>query len=247
MSTTIKYLVRSTNLRGASVFILTLFFLSAGAQEITEGRFCLTYFPQPAVETYMDSLADYLKSGFADENGNIDSITLDYISHFTTVPKRQTKCVYFNADSVKIEEQVDQDLTAQYVVVPGQNLLINKRGGGIMMEPYLLESSDSSGYYDFYINEDKNDVINIEGFPCHRIDLREVFYPSGGAAPREKDYVLYVTDQIKISGGIILGNNLREEIPCPLQVEEPLNNRVTIKYRASGLRFSVEDGTFSLE
>lgn len=228
------------------LLICLLCSMNVQGQEIKEGSYCLTYFPQPEVETYMDSLANYLSDGFADENGNLDSVTQDYIDHFTTVPIRKMKCVYFTSDTVMISERVGDEITASYMVIPSENILLSRRGQSLMAEPYRLEQSDSMGIYDFFINEDPDDVINIEGFPCYRMDIKEVYYPPGGAAPREKDYKLYVTKEIDVPGAVILGNNMTQLIPAPLQIEEPLNNRVTIKYRASGLQFKLAPNSLKL-
>jgi len=229
-----------------SCIMLMLSSESLHSQEINKGRYCLTYFPQPVVESYIDSLADYLEVGFADENGMLDSITLQYIDHFTKVPIRKSKCVFFHQDTVMIREKVGEDVSSAYLVIPEANELLTKKEGELIRAPYKIDEEESSGHFDFFVREIKDDTKVIEGFPCYRVEIKEVYYPGGESDSREKDYVLYVTDRIKVPGSVILGNNMQEDISCPLEVTEPLNNEVMITYRAQGMRFSLEAGTFTL-
>lgn len=234
-------------LRGVQMFIVLIFSsLNGQSQDIIKGRYCLTYFPQPVVETYIDSLADYLEVGFADEKGRVDSITMQYIDHFTKVPIRKSKCVFFHKDTIKIREKVGEDISTEYLVLPEVNELLTKKEGELVRAPYQMEEEEASGHFDFFVREVKDDTKVIEGFPCYRVEIKEVYYPGGDSEAREKDYVLYVTDRIKVPGSVILGNNMTERISCPMEVTEPLSKEVTITYRAQGMRFSLEKDTFIL-
>ncbi|MBK8506299.1 MAG: hypothetical protein IPL46_31320 [Saprospiraceae bacterium] len=63
----------------------------------TQGRFCLQYFPQPLVESYVDSLVSYLTKELGDEESLLDSTTEEYIEHFASLATRKSKCVYFTS------------------------------------------------------------------------------------------------------------------------------------------------------
>jgi len=217
--------------------------LSVGAQS-TEGRFCLEYFPQPLVETYVDSLVSYLTRELGEGEAILDSTTQDYIEHFSSLATRKTKCVYFNADSILVHEKVDDELTNAYLILPNANKLVSRDQSGLISQNYFLEPSDELGRYEYDIKKDEQDTKLIEGFLCYRLELTEKFYAPNEDAPREKRYILYVTDDIALAGGFLLGNNLNRIIGCPLEVQEPLNSKVRIAYRATGLRLSLEAGTF---
>ncbi len=208
------------------------------------GSFCLEYYPQPMVETYVDSLVSYLSKELADEDNLLDSTTQDYIEHFSSLATRKSKCVYFAPDTILIHEKIEDELTNAYMILPGENQLISRDQGGLISQNYFLESSDDLGRYEYTVFEDQNDTKLIEGFLCHRVDLSELFYVPGEETPREKDFILYVTDEIGIAGGYVLGNNMSRIIGCPLEIQEPLNSKVKIAYRASGLQLSLPNGVF---
>jgi hypothetical protein len=209
-----------------------------------QGRFCLEYFPQPLVETYVDSLVSYLTKELSNENEPMDSTTEEYIEHFSSLATRKSKCLYFTSDTILVNEKIDNELTNAYLILPAQNKLISRDQGGLVRQDYFLEPNPEQGYFDYVIAADENDTKLIEGFLCYRLDLTELFYAPNEESPREKNYVLYVTDDISLPGGFVLGNNLNRIIGCPLEVHEPLNSKVSIAYRAKGLRLTLPKGIF---
>ena len=225
---------------------LTLFCLSyiLASSQTMQGRFCLEYFPQPLVETYVDSLVSYLTKELSDENEHMDSTTEEYIEYFSSLATRKSKCVYFTSDTILVNEKVDDQLTNAYLILPAQNKLISRDQGGLVSQNYFLEPSTELGYFDYAIVRDEADTKLIEGFLCYRLDMTEFFYAPNEEEPREKKYVLYVTDDISLPGGFVLGNNLNRIIGCPLEIHEPLNSKVSIAYRAKGLRLSLPAGVF---
>ena len=227
--------------------VLTCFLIasSMGRAQTTQGSFCLEYFQQPLVETYVDSLVSYLTKEMSGENEIPDSTTLDYIQHFASLATRESKCVYFSSDSILVQEKVDDELTNPYLILPAENKLISRsQAGGLVQQPYFLESSSELGEFKYVVEEDKTDSKLIEGFLCYRVEVTEFFTAPGEDTPREKKYILYVTDDIEVAGGFILGVNMSRIIGCPLEVQEPLNSKIRITYRATGLRLNVPDGIF---
>ena len=212
--------------------------------QATQGRFCLEYYPQPLVETYVDSLVSYLTKELSDGENPLDSTTEDYIEHFSSLATRKSKCVYFTSDTILIHEKVDDELTNAYMILPALNQLISRDQGGLIRQNYFLEPSDDLGYFDYSLTSDRNDTKLIEGFLCYRLDLIELFYAPNETTPREKKYALYVTDEIGLPGGFVIGNNLNRIIGCPLEIQEPLNSKVSIAYRAKGLRLLLPEGVF---
>ena len=229
------------------IFLIYMFFilhLSADAQT-AKGSFCLKYFQQPLVETYVDSLVSYLTKEMAGDGNDLDSTTMDYIRHFSSLATRESKCVFFNADSILIQEKVDNELTNPYLIIPGENKLVSRNQGGSLVEqPYFLESSSDLGEYNYVVDEDRTDSKLIEGFLCYRVEVTEFFLVPDEQTPREKKYILYVTDDIDVAGGFILGVNMSRIIGCPLEIQEPLNSKIRITYRATGLKLDVPAGIF---
>ncbi len=209
-----------------------------------EGRFCLQYFPQALVETYVDSLVSYLTREMSADDEKLDSTTLDYIEHFASLATRKSKCIYFSPDSVLIHEKVDQELTNAYLIVPDNNQLISRDQSGLINQEYFIEGSAETGYFDYQVSTDKTDTKVIEGFPCYRVEVNEMFYAPGEEAAREKKYIMYVTDELALAGGYVAGINMSRIIGCPLEIQEPLNSKVNIAYRATGLKLSVPSGIF---
>ncbi|NND35084.1 MAG: hypothetical protein HKN76_21035 [Saprospiraceae bacterium] len=225
-------------------FLTVMCLSTLGHAQTIQGRFCLEYYPQPLVETYVDSLVSYLTKELSDGENPLDSITEDYIEHFSSLATRKSKCVYFTSDTILIHEKVDDELTNAYMILPALNQLISRDQGGLVRQNYFLEPSAELGYFDYTITTDENDTKLIEGFLCYRLDLVESFYAPNETSPREKKYTLYVTDDIELPGGFVLGNNLNRIIGCPLEIQEPLNSKVSIAYRAKGLRLNLPDGVF---
>lgn len=225
------------------VFAVFAFHTTIEAQT-TQGRFCLEYFPQPLVESYVDSLVSYLSKQMSQEDQLLDSTTQEYIEHFASLATRKSKCVYFSSDTILINEKVDDELTNAYMILPAQNKLISREAGGLVSQNYFLESGNEQGYFDYLITTDPSDTKLIEGFLCYRLELTELYYAPEVESPHEKKYILYVTDEISLPGGFVLGNNLQRIIGCPLEIQEPLNSKVRISYRATGLRLSLPDGIF---
>ena len=224
--------------------IFTTLALGLSRAQSSEGRFCLEYFPQAIVETYVDSLVSYLTREMGSDGEELDSTTKDYIEHFASLATRKSKCVYFAPDSILIHEKVDQELTNAYLIVPTNNQLISRDQTGLIEQPYFIEGSAESGYFDFQVSTDKTDTKVIEGFPCYRVEVTELFFAPGEESAREKKYILYVTDELSLSGGYLAGINMSRIVGCPLEIQEPLNSKVNIAYRASGLRLSLPQGIF---
>ncbi len=212
--------------------------------QTSQGRFCLEYFPQPLVETYVDSLVSYLTKELGDDQALLDSTTQEYIEHFASLATRKSKCVYFASDTVLIHEKVDDELTNAYMIIPALNKLVSRDAGGLISQNYFLESNIELGYFDYSLTTDPSDTKLIEGFLCYRLELTELFYAPNEELPHEKKYILYVTDDISLPGGFVLGNNLQRIIGCPLEIQEPLNSKVRISYRATGLRLNLPTGIF---
>ncbi len=231
-------------IRFLSMLLFGFVMLESVEAQIETGRFCLEYYPQPLVETYVDSLVSFLSRELGEDQEDMDSTTLDYINHFASLATRESKCVYFDKDSILINEMVDQELTNAYLIIPSENKLLSRELNEIIEQSYYLEPSEDTGYFDYEIKEDRNDTKLIEGFPCYRIEVLERFYAPGETDAREKNYVLYVTNEIKVPGGYVLGINMSRIIGCPLEVQEPLNSKISISYRAKGLRFSLPSGVF---
>lgn len=221
-----------------------LIFLGSLQAQTTQGRFCLEYFPQPLVESYVDSLVSYLTKQMAQDDQLLDSTTQEYIEHFASLATRKSKCVYFTSDTILINEKVDDELTNAYMILPAINQLISREAEGLVTQNYFLESNSDQGYFDYKITTDPSDTKLIEGFLCYRLELTELYYAPEEDAPHEKKYILYVTDEIALPGGFVLGNNLQRIIGCPLEIQEPLNSKVRISYRASGLRLTLPPGIF---
>lgn len=225
------------------LFTIPLLLNNTNAQT-SQGRFCLEYFPQPLVESYVDSLVSYLSKQMGEEDEVLDSTTLDYIEHFASLATRKSKCVYFSSDTILINEKVDDELTNAYMILPALNKLLSRDAGTLVSQNYFLEPTDKEGYFDYSITTDPGDTKLIEGFLCYRLELTESFYAPGEESPHEKKYILYVTDEIALPGGFVLGNNLQRIIGCPLEIQEPLNSKVRISYRATGLRLNLPEGIF---
>ncbi len=227
-------------------FVLVLLVSAATTQAQTEqGRFCLTYFPQAQVEAYVDSLVSYLSREMAqDDDQPLDSTTLDYIEHFASLATRKSKCVYFNVDTILVHEKVDEELTNAYLILPQANLLISRDQSGLIEQPYFIEGSSEQGYYEYEVETDRSDTKVIEGFPCYRVSVQENFFAPGEEQPRAKTYLMYVTDELKLAGGFVAGLNMSRIIGCPLEIHEPLNSKVSIAYRAAGLRLSLPEKVF---
>ena len=223
------------------VLTLSMFRLEA---QTKEGRYCLEYTPQAVVETYVDSLVSYLTREMTSEDTKLDSTTQDYIEHFASLATRKSKCVYFSTDSILIHEKVDEELTNAYLIIPSQNQLISRDQSGLINQNYFIEGSAETGYFDYQVATDKTDTKVIEGFPCYRVEVNELFYAPGEAAPREKKYIMYVTDDLSLAGGYVAGINMSRIVGCPLEIQEPLNSKVNISYRATGLKLSVPNGIF---
>jgi hypothetical protein len=224
-------------------FIFVLIQTSVQSQT-TQGRFCLEYFPQPLVESYVDSLVSYLTRELGEGQEVLDSTTEEYIEHFASLATRKSKCVYFNSDTILVNEKVDDELTSAYMILPVMNKLISRDAGGLVSQNYFLEPNEELGYFDYEITTDPSDTKLIEGFLCYRLELTESFYAPNEETPHTKKYILYVTDDIVVPGGFVLGNNLQRIIGCPLEIQEPLNSKVRISYRATGLRLSLPPGIF---
>ncbi|MBK8506300.1 MAG: hypothetical protein IPL46_31325 [Saprospiraceae bacterium] len=143
-----------------------------------------------------------------------------------------------------IHEKVDDELTNAYMILPALNKLISRDAGGLISQNYFLEPNAELGYFDYSMTTDPSDTKLIEGFLCYRLELTELFYAPNEESPHEKKYILYVTDEISLPGGFVLGNNLQRIIGCPLEVQEPLNSKVRISYRATGLRLTLPKGIF---
>ncbi|MCB0685017.1 MAG: hypothetical protein KDC53_00790 [Saprospiraceae bacterium] len=218
--------------------------LSNTHAQTTQGRFCLEYFPQPLVESYVDSLVSYLSKQMGADDQVLDSTTEEYIEHFASLATRKSKCVYFSSDTILINEKVDDELTNAYMILPAVNKLISRDAGGLVSQNYFLDANAEEGYFDYGIETDPSDTKLIEGFLCYRLELTELFYAPQEETPHEKKYILYVTDEIALPGGFVLGNNLQRIIGCPLEIQEPLNSKVRISYRATGLRLTLPDGIF---
>ncbi|NND04776.1 MAG: hypothetical protein HKN87_00230 [Saprospiraceae bacterium] len=223
---------------------LFVFVQFAQAQEVTTGKFCLEYFPQPKVETYVDSLVSYLSREMGGDTIDLDETTLDYIEHFASIATYKSKCVFFDRDSIMIHEKVDQELTNTYLIIPSENKLISRVAEGLKEQTYFIEGSTDTGYMDYEIQIDKSDTKSIEGFLCYKTIVTEKYFAPGEEEPREKDYTLYVTDELVVAGGFVLGINMSRVIGCPLEIQEPLNSKINITYRATGLRLKAPDGIF---
>ncbi|MDH3649237.1 MAG: hypothetical protein OEQ53_06110 [Saprospiraceae bacterium] len=223
---------------------LVLFQTSLSAQDPTVGKFCLTYKVQPIVEAYIDSLQSYLRWEFQKDSVELDSTTEEYIEHFSSMVTRKSKCVYFHPDSVLIQEIVDDRATNTYLILPEENAVVYRLNQDIKKEPYFLEEDSNSGNFEYSVREDRSDTKLIEGFPCYRMEITEIFHPADESAPNEKKYVVYVTDAIPVNGNFVLGINMSQIIGCPLEVQEPLNTKVRISYQASGLTFSIPGSIF---
>lgn len=225
------------------VLILCLTSMSLHAQQVTKGKFCLQYFPQPTVENYVDSLVSYLTREMGGDSTMLDQTTEDYIEHFASQATAKSKCIFFKEDSILVHEKVSQELSSAYMIIPSEDKLISRGNDGLIEQPYFLEAQET-GYTDYSVITDKADTKLIEGFLCYKVVVNEVFYAVGQDKPREKQYHLYVTDDIKLAGGFVLGVNMSRVIGCPLEIQEPLNSKVMISYRATGLSLSVPDGIF---
>ncbi len=234
----------SRKLAGPILGLLMGISISSNGQEIESGQFCLQYFPQGTVETYVDSLVSYLTREMGND-GDLDSTTSDYINHFASLATRKSKCIYFEKDTILIHELVEQELTNAYMIVPSQNQLFSRDQDELVVQPYFLEGSPEKGYFDYQVATDKTDTKVIEGFPCYRVNITEMYFPPGEASAKEKEYIMYVTDDISLPGGYILGINMSRIIGCPLEIQEPLNSKVRIAYRATGLKFDLPDGIFN--
>ena len=218
---------------------------SAQAQQVTTGKFCLQYFPQPMVETYVDSLVSYLSREMGGDTVDLDETTLEYIQHFASIATNKSKCIFFESDSIMVHEKVEQELANAYLIIPSEDKLISRVSEGLKEQSYFIEGSSDTGYMDYEVTEDKGDTKSIEGFLCYKTVVTEKHYAPGESEPREREYVLYVTDDLVVAGGFVLGVNMSRIIGCPLEVQEPLNSKVSITYRATGLRLEVPDGIFS--
>ena len=230
-----------------SILVLSVCFFTTFAslaQEVTSGRFCLEYFPQAMVETYVDSLISYLTKEMGASDEKLDSTTLDYIEHFASLATRKSKCVYFARDSILVNEKVDEELTNAYLIVPSSNRLLSRDQSGLVEQQYFIEGTQETGYFDYQVTADKTDTKVIQGFPCYKVEVIEMFYAPGEADPREKKYLLYVTDEISLPGGYVVGINMSRIIGCPLEIQEPLNSKINISYRATGLKLSLPPGVF---
>ena len=219
--------------------------LTAQDQKLSQGSFCLEYFPQPIVETYVDSLVSHLSREFQSDETALDSTMKAYIEDFASAVTRRSKCVYFSADSILIQEKVDDRLASSYLIIPEANILISRDRNGLQQEPYFIESSDTSGYFDYLIKLDESDTKVIAGLPCYKVELTELYYQIGTEEPFEKRYDLYVTDAIPIPAAYVLGINMRRNIGCPLEIQEPLNSKVNISYRANNLSLRIPEEVFS--
>ncbi len=207
------------------------------------GRFCLQYYPQPLVEVYVDSLVSYLARELGEEQA-LDETTMEYIEHFASLMTRKSKCVYFRGDTVLIHELVDDQLVNSYMILKAEARLVSRTDRGLVEQDYFVEPDEEEGRFDYAVRSNKGDTKLIEGFLCYRLDLEELYYPPGGADPVGKSYVLYVTDDLPVPGGFVLGNNMSLMIGCPLEIHEPLNTKVNIVYRARGFRLAVPAGIF---
>ena len=214
-------------------------------QILSQGSFCLDYFPQPIVETYVDSLVSHLSREFQSDETSLDSTMKAYIEDFASAVTRRSKCVYFGNDSILIQEKVDDRLASSYLIIPKANILITRNRDGIQEQPYFIESSDTSGYFDYLIKLDESDTKIIAGLPCYKVELTELYYQSGTEEPFEKTYNLYVTDAIPIPAAYVLGINLRRNIGCPLEIQEPLNSKINISYRANNLSLRLPETIFN--
>ncbi len=223
--------------------VLGLSFSLSQAQ-IETGRFCLEYYPQPLVETYVDSLVSYLKKELSQDGEDLDSTTMDYIQHFSSLATRESKCIFFDGDSILVNEKVDDELTNAYLIISSENKLLSRDGDQIIEQQYFFEPTAETGYYDYVVSTDENDTKLIAGFPCYRVEVTEHFFAPGETDSRERAFVLYVTDEISVPGSYIMGVNMSRIIGCPLEIQEPLNSKVSISYRAKGLNLSIPNGTF---
>ncbi len=224
--------------------ISCIFYFHVQGQQVLTGKYCLEYFPQPKVETYVDSLVSYLSREMGSDSIALDETTKEYIEHFASLATTKSKCVYFSTDSIMIHEKVDRELVNAYLIVPSSNQLISRDHEGIKEQAYFLEGNAEEGYMDYRVTTDKSDTKLIEGFLCYRTEVLESFYAPNEAEPQERKYVLYVTDDLGVAGGYVLGINMSRIIGCPLEIQEPLNSKVSITYRATGLRLKVPAGIF---
>lgn len=214
------------------------------SSQVVRGTFCLEYYPQPLVETYVDSLASYLSKELADEDGYLDSTTLDYIDHFSSLAIKKSKCIFFNTDTLLIREQTGDELVNAYMILQSENKLLSRNISGLVEQNYFLEESEEMGRYEYIFEDDRSDTKLIEGFLCYRLELTEVFHEPNIEQPRERKFILYVTDEIKVPGGFILGNNMQRIIGCPLEIQEPLNSKVRIAYRAARFKLTIPEQIF---
>ncbi|MDH3245125.1 MAG: hypothetical protein OEM26_10960 [Saprospiraceae bacterium] len=212
-------------------------------QDPSQGKFCLTYQVQPIVEAYIDSLQGHLRLEFERDSIEVDSVTEDYIQHFSTMITRKEKCVYFHPDSILIQEVVADRATNTYLILPNENQVVYRLNEEIKVEPYFLGPEATSGTFDYELREDRSDTKLIEGLPCYRLEIIETFN-APDSDPLVKKYVAYVTDAIPINGNFILGINMNRAIGCPLEIQEPLNEMVRISYQAHGLNFQIPDNIF---
>lgn len=217
--------------------------ISIHAQQTIQGKFCLEYFPQPMVETYVDSLVSYLTREMGGDTTMLDATTEEYIEHFASQATAKSKCVFFKEDSILVHEKVSQELTSAYMIIPSEDKLISRGNDGLVEQPYFLEAQET-GYTDYSVVTDKSDTKLIEGFLCYKVVVTEVFYAVGQDKPKEKQFHLYVTDDIRLPGGFVLGINMSRVIGCPLEIQEPLNSKIMISYRAMGLSLNVPEGIF---
>jgi hypothetical protein len=206
----------------------------------------MQYYPQPIVETYIDSLISYLSRQMGGDSVTLDQTTQDYIEHFASLATHRSKCVYYRGDSILIHEKVEDELTNAYMIIPSENLLVSRSADEqrLIEQPYFLERDPDRGFSDYEVTTDRTDSKLIEGFLCYRVEVLERFHHPDQPEPAEKKYILYVTDDINLPGGFILGVNMSRIIGCPLEIQEPLNSKVRITYRATGMRLSTPEGIF---
>jgi len=220
------------------ISILCIYFsVDLIGQDYNTGTICYEVENIDSIFSYFSKREDLLEAPDA-PLGEIDSSGAQIRPFIGQIYRRivdKNYCVLFNHDSILIEERIGSELEEKY--------LITKRNEEITgydpvlgyddPQPYYIEASDSLGYFDYVIQIASEDVLNIQGFDCHRIDIIEYFYAKGVEKPFQKFFQLYVTDKIVMSASYILGLQLKRDLGCPLRFETYLDRGLKVVFQAN--------------